>query len=103
MSMKRIFILLLKIFALQQASSQTLIPQVDKRLEMMSIVFRLAGNREYNDKDASKYVSHIQSHFDQFQSDSLIAFAKFLHEEYGVSYDAVMSMAVNLKLSGKTF
>lgn len=101
--MKRIFILLLTIIALQKTFGQTLIPQVDKRVEIMSIVFRLAGNREYNEDEASKYVSHIQSHFDQFQSDSLISFAKFLHEEYGVSYDAVMSMAVNLKLSEKTF
>lgn len=101
--MKRLFAFLVTIIVVQKALGQTLIPQVDKRVEIMSIVFRLAGNFEYNGDVAPQYIAHIHSNFDQFQSDSLIIFAKFLHEKYGVSYDAVMSMAVNLKLSEKTF
>lgn len=101
--MKRIFILLLTIIAIEKTFGQSLIPQIDQRAEIMSIVFRLAGNPEYNDNDASKYVADIHSHFDRFKSDSLISFAKSLRENYGVSYDAVMSIAVNLKYRERTF
>lgn len=101
--MKRIFILLLTIIAIKKTFGQALIPQIDQRTEIMSIVFRFAGNSEYNNDNASKYVADIHSHFDRFKSDSLISFAKSLHEKYGVSYDAVMSMAVNLKYRERTF
>lgn len=101
--MKKTFILFLTIIALEKTFGQALIPQVDQRAEIMSIVFRLAGNPEYNNDDASKYVADIHSHFDRFKSDSLISFAKSLREKYGVSYDAVMSMAVNLKCRERTF
>jgi hypothetical protein len=101
--MKKILILLLTIITIEKTFGQALIPQIDQRTEIMSIVFRLAGNPEYNDDDTSKYVADIHSHFDRFKSDSLISFAKSLREKYGVSYDAVMSMAVNLKSRERTF
>lgn len=101
--MKRLFAFLVTIIIVQKALGQTIIPQIDQRTEMMSIVFRLAGNPEYNIDDASKYVADIHSHFDKFKSDSLISFAKPLRENYSVSYDAVMSMAVNLEFKERTF
>jgi hypothetical protein len=101
--MKRILILLFTIISIEKTFGQTLIPKIDERTEIMSIVFRLAGNPEYNYYDAAKYVTDIHSHFDQFKSDSLISFAKSLREKYGVSYDAVMSMAVNLQPKEKAF
>lgn len=102
-SMKKILILLFASIAIEKTFGQTLIPKIDERTEIMSIVFRLAGNPEYNYDDAAKYVTDIHSHFDQFKSDSLISFAKFLREKDGVSYDAVMSMAVNLQPREKSF
>jgi hypothetical protein len=72
-------------------------PVVDQRVELLSIVFRLAGNKEYNAEDNLDYVNAIHRHFDKFISHPLITYAKDLRDSSGVSYDAVMFMAIHLK------
>jgi len=69
---------------------------VDKRIELLSIVFRLAGNREYNQDFFKEYVKDIHDHFDKYKDHPLITFAKELHDKNGVSYDAVIAMSVHL-------
>lgn len=72
------------------------LPTVDNRTELLSIVFRLAGNFEYNEDSYKSYVSDIHSHFDKFRDHPLIAFAKEMNNRNGVSFDAVMCMAIYL-------
>jgi hypothetical protein len=71
-------------------------PSVDKRIELLSIVFRLAGNWEYNDEQYKSYTADIHSHFDQYKDHELISFAGRLCKKNGVSFDAVMKMAIHL-------
>jgi hypothetical protein len=73
------------------------LPTVDKRTELLSIVFRLAGNFEYNDDIYRSYVSDIHSHFDQYKDHPLIAFATKMRNKNGVSFDAVQAMAIHLE------
>ena len=102
--MKKSFLLLLSFFIIiQKTFGQTLIPKIDKRVEMLSIVSRLADYDEYNQSMAEKYVADIHAHFDRFKGDTLIRLANNVREESGVSFDAVMSMAVNLMLTGEKF
>lgn len=100
MKKQSLFILLLCMDALCHAA---IVPRVDRRVEIMSIVARLAGYDEYNDNMARDYVEQIHTHFDPYANDSLIHFAKEIRERSGVSYDAVMTMAVNLEHKGQTF
>ncbi|RZM28685.1 MAG: DUF4932 domain-containing protein [Pedobacter sp.] len=93
-----LFLMVLSIRLLGQYKADV---SVDPRVELLSITFRLAGNQEYSDTYAKKYVEDIHAWFDPYQSDSLIGFAKRMRMEHGVSYDAVMSMAVHLKIDGK--
>jgi hypothetical protein len=72
------------------------LPKVDTRTELLSIVFRLAGNFEYNDDAFKSYVSDIHNHFDKYKDHPLIAFATELRDKNGVSFDAVMFMAIYL-------
>lgn len=72
-------------------------PKVDKRTELLSIVFRLAGNFEYNDDTYRNYVTDIHNHFDKYKDHPLITFATELSNKNGVSYDAVMFMAIHLE------
>lgn len=72
-------------------------PKVDQRVELLSIVFRLAGNKEYNTTDNVNYVDAIHQHFDKFVNHPLINYARELRDSDGISYDAVMAMAVHLK------
>ncbi len=69
---------------------------VDPRVELMSIIFRLAGNPEYNQGKVPSYVRDVDSHFGPFRDHAVVRLAKKLRETQGVSYDAVMCMAVHV-------
>ena len=73
------------------------LPKVDRRTELLSIVFRLAGNFEYNNDVYRSYVSDIHQHFDKYKDHPLIAFASEMRDKNGVSFDAVMCMAIYLE------
>ncbi len=79
-----------------QRDSIALSPRVDRRVELLSIVFRLAGNPEYNMNTFSKYGSEIDAYFRSAREHPVIALAKRLASERGVGFDAVMAMAVHL-------
>ena len=71
-------------------------PTVDKRVELLSIIFRLTGNPEYNRNDFKLYTDRIESHFSPYKNHVLISFGRSLVYTDGVSFYAVMSMAINL-------
>lgn len=79
-----------------QKSASLPLPTVDKRTELLSIVFRLAGNREYSNTAFPLYTDKIEAHFTPFKDHELMQLARKLRAENGVSYDAVMGMAVRL-------
>lgn len=72
--------------------------KVDERTELMSVVFRLVGAKEYVNNQVGGYMTDVDNYFNPYKEDTVVKFAKVLREKFGVSYDAVMSMAVNLKI-----
>jgi hypothetical protein len=97
--MKKLIIFIFLAFSLQvcsQGNSLIETPQVDKKVELISIVFRLAGNREYNSKDFKLYTDRIEQHFAPYKNHELIQFAKKMRSEKSISYDAPMSLAIFL-------
>jgi len=90
-----IFILILSITGLSAQNTDLLKPPyVDRRVELLSIVFRLAGNPEYNYNSFPQYVEKIENHFTPYRNHQLIRFIKKKLQKQGVSYDAVMLMAI---------
>lgn len=73
---------------------------VDERVELLSIVFRLAGNGEYSLNDAKAYVEDIGKWFEPYKEDTLIRYAKKVRNQSGISYDAVARMAVHMEGKG---
>lgn len=71
-------------------------PEVNKQVEILSIVFRLAGNHEYSAEKFKWYTDKIQAHYAPYKNHELIEYARKLREENGVGYDAVMGMAIHL-------
>ena len=69
---------------------------VDPRVELMSIIFRLAGNPEYGKGRVPSYVDDVEAHFGPFRDHPAVKLARELRRTRGVSYDAVMSMAVHV-------
>jgi hypothetical protein len=69
---------------------------VDPRVELLSLIFRLAGNPEYNMAKVDAYAQDADNQFGKFRTHSVITLARKLHDTSEVSYDAVMGMAVHL-------
>ncbi len=81
------------------AQSETVQPKVDERTELLSIIFRLAGAKEYVNNDIPSYSKDIDEYFAPFKGHDAIKFAQKVRVEHGVSYDAVMSLAIALEIS----
>lgn len=70
---------------------------VDARVQLLSIIFRLAGNREYNQARLKNYAKAVDAHFGPFKDHAVIHIARNLRRHRGVSFDAVMAMAIHLR------
>jgi hypothetical protein len=79
-----------------QLTAQALEISVDPRVELMSILFRLAGNQEYNKGGVPVYDRVIEHHFEAFKDHQAVRLARQLHNADGVGYDAVVSLAVHV-------
>lgn len=69
---------------------------VDPRVELLSIIFRLAGNPEYHQGKVPSYVQDVDRHFGPFRDHAVVKLARKLRQKQGVRYDAVMGMAVHV-------
>ena len=82
----------------QNSDPKTLLspPVADRRIELLSIVFRLAGADEYNNEAFKSYTNAIHRHFDPYKDHPLIKKAMQLRNKKGIGFDAVMAMAIHL-------
>ncbi len=69
---------------------------VDPRVELMSILFRLAGNGEYNQGRVPSYVQDVESHFGRFRDHPAVKMAKQLRQTRGIGFNAPMGLAVHV-------
>jgi hypothetical protein len=67
---------------------------VDPRVELMSIIFRLAGNSEYGRGKVDSYTKDVEKQFGEFRTHPAVKMAQKLRQRRGVSYDACMNIAV---------
>lgn len=77
-------------------SSPQLVVGVDTRVELLSIVFRLAGAPEYVNNDLADYAAAVDRHFAAHRDHPVVQQARALRASLGVSHDAVMMMATHL-------
>ena len=97
--MNRILIAILVAFGFQAHAQEKVFlekPHVDKRVELLSIVFRLAERPEYSTKVFKIYTDRIEQHFEKYKNHELIQFTKSIINERGLSYDSPMWMAIHL-------
>ena len=90
------FIAALSLLSSSFAQHPAITPKVDERVELLSIVFRLAGNREYSMSPLGNYTRDIDSYFAPYKNHPVVVLARKLAAQNGIGYDAVMSMAVHL-------
>lgn len=96
--MKKIIVIVLSVFCIQAYAGQITVekPRVDKRVELLSIVFRLAGKPEYTSSRFALYTDRIDAYFKPYKDHELIRYTRSVIDSDKIAYDAVMSMAVNL-------
>jgi len=71
---------------------------VDPRLELLSIVFRFAGNHEFNQPTSnSPYARKVEERFGSLMGHAAIVRARELRNQHSISYDAVASLAMHAK------
>jgi len=70
--------------------------EVDPRVELIGIVFRLAGNPEYNDGTLRPYAKAIERHFGDFDNHPVVKMAVQLRNTRLMSADGPMSLAVHI-------
>ncbi|EKD81423.1 MAG: hypothetical protein ACD_39C01818G0003 [uncultured bacterium] len=69
----------------------------DPRVELCSLVFYLAGAREYSMCRLPAYLDKVNSWFAEFKGHEIVPFIQQLRREHGVSYDAVMKAAILIR------
>jgi hypothetical protein len=73
-----------------------LLVRVDPRVELFSLLFRLAGNPEYSQGKVASYNADVDKHFAAHRDHAVVKLARQLRQTRGVSYDACMSLAVHV-------
>ena len=101
--MKKIILIFALSIAYLCAKAQSIIPQVNENVELMSILSRMAGFTEYHMDMAGQYIKDMDNYFKNNTEHIAVQYMKELRDKYGISYDAVMSMAVHLKKQEGTF
>lgn len=77
-------------------AAPSIVVAVDPRVELMSIIFRLAGHPEYNQGRVESYTNDVERHFGAQRDHAVVKLARDLRRTRGVSYDACMSLAVHI-------
>ena len=94
--MKKYMVLSALLIACLCAKAQSIIPQVNENVELMSILSRMSGFPEYHMDMAGKYIKDMDSYFKDNTDHPAVQYMKGLRNKYGISFDAVMSMAIHL-------
>lgn len=70
---------------------------VDPRIELLSILFRLAGSPEYARATPTAYSRDVDAHFAEFASHPAVVATRALRDLHGIGYNAPPGLAIYLK------
>ena len=98
--MKKRFAILICVVlsALMSFAQQSIPAHFDECVELLSTVWRLSGAREYNNCRVEKYAQDVDATFGQFKEHPVVELARQYRKEFGISYDAVVSYGLHLKV-----
>jgi hypothetical protein len=84
------------VFADTKTGKLSLEVKMDPRVELMSLIFHLAGNPEYNQVHVPSYQKAVWDYFGKFKDHAVVRMARKLRKTRGVSFDAVVNMAIHV-------
>lgn len=71
----------------------------DECTDLMSLIWRFAGAKEYSQCTITPYVESIDAHFANFKNHRVVQLAQQYRNEHGVGYDAVPSYATHIQVN----
>lgn len=101
--MKKFFVVLLSLLCIPfVVKAQNSLPvDFDERTDLLSVVFRLAGNQEYNQCGISAYSQQVDDYFSDYKQHQVVTLAQKYVQNSGISYDAVVAYAMHLVLPNR--
>jgi len=97
---KRFLLLLVLLAAVTFANAQIKV-EASEKVELMAILSRTAGFREYCMDMGGQYTKDTEAWFAPYKQHPAVVFMKDLRSKYNLGYDAMMTMAINLETDGK--
>ena len=92
--------LLLMSFAPVAAQPSACEPEVMETVELMSVLARAAGAREYNMDMAGQYTQDTEAWFAPYKNHPMVSYYQGLMQQYNIGFNAPMDLAVNLVIDG---
>jgi hypothetical protein len=89
-------IFLLCSFVYANAQSVTVTAKVDRRIELTTIVARLAEYDEYRRDDFKSYAANVDAYFGRYKNHPAVEYARKVRTSNNIAFDAVPSLAVHL-------
>lgn len=74
--------------------------EMSEMVELMAVLSRTAEFREYCMDMGGKYTEDTEAWFSPFKNHPTVAYYQTLRSKFGIGYDAVMTMAINLSIDG---
>ena len=97
----RRFLLLLAMLKAVTFANAQIIVEASETVELMAILSRTAGFREYCMDMGGQYTKDTEAWLAPYKQHPAVAYMKDLRSKYNIGYDAVMTMAINLETDGK--
>lgn len=99
-TMRKIYSIFILLTLSLSLSAQNNIPTAfDECVDLMSLIWRLAGAREYKTCPITPYAQEADTYFADFKEHNTVKLARKYIQEKGVAYDAVASMGIHLDIT----
>lgn len=95
----RIYFVLLCLLPCNIFGQKTIPVAFDECTDLMSLIWRFSGAKEYSMCAIEPYIKSIDSHFADYKDHAVVRLAQQYRQEHGVAYDAVASYATHLRVS----
>ena len=97
------YLIIISFFMTGNLKAQTIEVEVNENVELMSILSRMAGFPEYSMDLGGQYIMDMDSCFRKYRSHPTVSYMKDLRKKHGISFDAVMDMAIRLQRKNNGF
>lgn len=98
-----LFLVIEFLFVLAQENQKyEIIPKVDERQELLSIIFRLGGSFEYNYNDFEKYSQDVDNYFKPYINHKAVKYATRLRKFPRIGFERPSTFAYHIQIKNDT-